>query len=393
MTQAPFFATGTTLQGIDDTSFSVFQALNDPLNPTLICGTLLFGLQGYLAVVMPLGELGNLALARGAKILTDQINAAVSFVASGSWTAGGEILCNVMLDDSPRSGPLNPRLAWKPVEGFGPDWRSDIWGVFDVVLEDTGGAPFIDLGLGLTFNFGIGAVAGHREELAVSFVVPAGPDWSVARAIKELQRTGNPIGSMEVAIQANLIDSFGRNLPDGVDIGVSATVLNSTIPLTPASGPITFAFSPDVVLAPGTYWSVIRQAVPYPVSLIDFVAWGQRRLFLNINRAAHRTGTSGTKDPLVPAGGVRLYIGNYPGHVDLHSDFLDREIGTDIVWNPIARSVGQSISTPDLSPLVQEAILFSGHETVSALCFTFRTVGETQTYRFATHKHATLRPP
>lgn len=392
MTAAPQLAVGTTLQGIDDTSFSPFQLINAPLAPTLVCGNIFAGLQGFVAVVIPLGEFGA-GLCRGANILTDLINAGVTFTANGTWTAGGTILCNVMLDDSPRVGPLDSRLAWKPVEGSGPAWRRDFSGAFDVRLEDTGGTPFIDLGLATSFNWGIRAIAGHREELACQFTVPAGPGWSVARAIKELRRFGVPIGSMEVAIQTNTADAEGHPMPDGVDLGVSAAVLNSTIPLTPASGPITYAFAPDVVLAPGVYWSILRPSVPYPISVVNFVVWGQRRIFLNPNPGSHLTGASGTKDPLVPAGGVRLDQGNFPGHADVALDTQPKEVGTDIVWNPIARVAGQSVSTPDLSPLVQEVILTSGHETASAICFTFRTVGETRTYRFASHDHATLNPP
>jgi hypothetical protein len=163
---------------------------------------------------------------------------------------------------------------------------------------------------------------------------------------------------------------------------VSAAVLNSTIPLTPGSGNITYAFSPDVVLPPGTYWLVLRPSgTPYVVNGIDFVVWLQARQFLGVG-GSHRT--------LV---GTRFDAGNFPGHYDVAVDTAAKQVGTDIVWNPIARVSGQTVSTPDLSPLVEEVIRNSGHETTSALCFTFRTVGETRTYRFAAHDHATLNPP
>ena len=388
MSQAPHLAIGTTLQGIDDASYSFFQLLSGPFNPLLVCGNIFLGLQGAVAVRIPLGETAGLA--RGAHILTDLINAGVTFVAAGTWTAGGTILCNVMLDDSPRgaaddglgeAGPFDSRLAAKPTAGYGPAWRRDASGIFDHRLEDTGGTPFVDTGLGNSGSFGIRAIAGHRDELAQVFTVPAGPNWSVARAILELRRFGAPTGSMEVAIQGSQSDGFGHIEPDGVDLGVSATVLNSTVPLSPASGPITYAFAPDVSLPPGQYWTVIRGNPTYPISVVNFIVWMQRRVF-GTSGGSHRT-----------LNGIALDVGNYPGHVDMALDFPAKEVGTDIVWNPIARVSGQSVSTPDLSPLVQEVILTSGHETAHALIFTFRTVGETRTYRFASHDHATLNPP
>lgn len=381
MTVAPQQAIGTTLQGIDDTSYSVFQNLNGPLNPTLFCGNIFLGLQGACAVRIPLGE--QLGLTRGANILTDITNCAVTFEANGSWTAGGTILCNVMVDDSPRQGPLDARLAWKPPGGSGPIWRRDFWGVFDQRLEDTGGSPFIDTGPGNSGSFAIEPIAGVREMMAHRFTVPAGPNWSVARAILELRRFGNPTGSLEVAIQGDQSDGYGHLEPDGVDLGVSAAVLNSTIPLTPASGPITYAFTPDVVLAPGNYWTVLRHSVAYVPNFADFIVWMQRRVFLGVG-GSHRQGAGR---------GLLLGQENFPGHADVSLDTAAKEAGTDIVWNPIARVAGQSISTPDLSPLVNEVCKTSGHETASALCFTFRTVGETRTYRFASHDHATRNPP
>lgn len=378
MSVAPQLAVGTTLQGIDDTTYSIFQLLNGPLATQLICGNFFLGLQSACVVAVPLGEL--LGLARGGTIENSLINAGVTMVANGTWSAGGTILVNVMLDDSPRAGPLDSRLAWKPPGGFGPAWRRDAWGVFDHRLEDTGGTPFVDTGPGTSGSFGIRAVVGQREELAQAFNVVGGP-WSIAREIVELRRFGNPIGSMEIAIQGSQSDGFGHIEPDGVDIAVSAPVLNSTIPLSPASGPIAFAFTPDVVLADGAYWAVIRSSVPYPVSVVDFVVWMQSRVFLGLG-GSHRT-----------LNGVRFDQGNFPGHIDVLNDVSAKEVGTDIVWNPIARVAGQTISTPDLTALVQEVILNSGHETASAICFTFKTVGETRTYRFASHDHPTFNPP
>jgi len=388
MTTAPQLAVGTTTQGIDDTSYSIFQLLNGPNAAGLVCGNFFLGLQAACAVVIPLGEL--LGLARGANIETGLTNAAVTFVANGNWTAGGTILCNVMLDDSPRhasedglgeAGAFDPRLAWKSPNGFGPAWRRDQWGSFGTRLEDTGGTPYMDNAPSTGGTFGMRTIAGKREELAQTFTVPAGPSWSVARAILELRRHGNPIGSMECAIQASQSNGFGRIEPDGIDLAVSAAVLNSTIPLNPATGQITYAFAPDVVLPPGQYWAVLRPSVAYPISLVDFVVWLQRRAFLNVG-GSHRT-----------LSGDRFDLGNYPGHVDVLNDLGAKEVGTDIVWNPIARTAGQTVSTPDLSPLVEEVIRNSGHETTSALCFTFKTVGETRTYRFAAHDHATRNPP
>lgn len=386
MTVAPQLAVGTTTQGIDDASFSIFQLLNGPLNPTLVCGNFFLGLQGACAVVVPLGELKGLD--RGANIETGLTNAAVTFTANGSWTAGGTISVNAMLDDSPRyavSPALDSRLAWKPPGGYGPNvWRRDSWGVFDQRLEDTGGTPFLDNGLGNSGSFALLPLAGLRARLGARFTVPAGPSWSVARAILELRRHGTPTGSMEVAIQGAGANAEGIAQPDGVDLAVSAAVLNSTIPLTPASGPITFAFAPDVVLPPGDYWTVLRPAVAYVPDFVNFVVWMQKRQFLGVGGSHFHT---------TPNFGRRLDGGNYPGHYDMSLDMAAKPAGTPIVWNPIARVAGQSVSTPDLSPLVHEVIRNSGHETTSAICFTFTTVGETRTYRFASHDHATLNPP
>ena len=385
MTTAPQLAVGNTTQTIDDTSFSVFQSIQNPHATTLIAGNFFLGLQGYVAVVVPIGELKGLD--RGATIETGLTNAAVTFRAAGNWTAGGTIEVNCMLDDSPRAGPLDERLAWKPPGGKGLNvWRSDGWGVFDQRLEDTGGTPFLDNGLGTVSTFAFEPVLGLRERMAGRFVVPAGPSWSVARAICQMRRFGNPTGSFEVAIQGDQTKSPSGtgNEPDGVDLGVSAPVLNSTLSNAAAGAPATYAFAPDVVLPPGTYWTVMRPSVPYVPNFVDFVSWMQKRQFLGVGGAHYHTDIARAK---------RLDNGNYPGHVDVHFDTLAKEAGTPIIWNPIARSIGQSISTPDLSPLVQEVIRNSGHETTSALCFTFRTVGETRTYRFAAHGHPTYAPP
>ena len=381
MTVAPQLAVGTTLENVDDTSFSVFQSLQNPQAPTLVCGNFFFGLQGYIAIRIPMGEF--LGLARGGNIETGLTNAALTLRSAGTWSAGGTIEVNCMIDDSPRQGPLDPRLAWKPATNFGPAWRPDAWGIFDQRLEDTGGTPFLDNGTG-TVAQALLPVADVRDRLAGRFVVPAGPGWSVARALLLLRRWGNPAGTVEVAIQGNSVDAYGRNEPDGVDLGVSAAVANAAITVAPGSSVHTFAFTPDVVLAPGTYWTVFRQAVPYVPNFVDFVGWLQRRQFLGIGGAHFHSGPVGDG----------LDTNNYPGHVDVHFDTLAKEAGSSIIWNPPASlAVGQTFSTPDLSPLVQEVILTSGHETASALLFTLRTNGETRTYRFAGNAHATLDPP
>lgn len=385
MTVAPQLAVGNTVQAIDDTSFSAFQSIQAPTATTLICGNFFLGLQGYIAIRVGMGEL--LGLARGGKIETGLTNAALTLRAAGAWTAGGTIEVNCMLDDSPRGGPVDERLAWKPTAGFGLNkWRSDGWGVFDQRLEDTGGSPFVDNGLGNVSSFAFLPVAGLRERMAGRFVVPAGPSWSVARAICRMRRFGTPTGSMEVAIQGDQTKSpSGTGMePDGVDLGVSAAVLNSTFSTAAAGADATFAFSPDVVLPPGTYWTVMRPSVPYVPDFTNFVSWMQKRQFLGIGGAHFHTALSVSS---------RFDNGNYPGHVDVHFDTLAKEAGTPIIWNPIARSSGQTISTPDLSPLVQEVILNSGHETADALCFTLRTDGETRTYRFAAQGHPSLAPP
>lgn len=387
MTTAPQLAVGTTLQGIDDVSFSAFQQLNAPFGAQLITGNIFLGIQGYFAVAVPIGE--QLGLARGATIETGLTNAAVTLRSAGAWSAGGAISIDVLVDDGPRggaddglgeSGDLDPRLAWKPPGGFGPAWRRDFWGQFDHRLEDTGGSPFLDTGLGGSGTFGLRAVAGHRDELAQPFTVPAGPAWSVARTILELQKVGAPTGSVEVAIQASQSNGVGGIEPDGVDVAVSAAVTCASIPAGP--GPITFAFAPDAVLSPGTYWTILRSAVPYPVSITDFLIWMQQRAFLGTG-GAHRTLT-----------GVRFDQGNYPGHVDVHLDTLAKELGPPIAWSPPASAgPGATFTTPNLSPLVQEVARRAGHETRHALCFTFRTTGETRTFRFASHDHATLAEP
>jgi hypothetical protein len=330
-----------------------------------------------------------LGLCRGATIETGLTNASVTFTADGNWTAGGEIRCNVMVDDSPRgsaddglgeSSSFDSRLAFKPDGGYGPSWRRDFSGIFDARLEDTGGLPFVDLGTATGGSFGLRSAVGLREEFGQIITVPAGPSWSVARALLRLRRFGNPIGSCEVAIQGSTTVD-GHLQPDGVDLGVSAAVLNSVAPLTPGIGQVTYAFAPDVVLAPGTYWVVLRPVVPYPESVVNFIVWGQRRVFL---------GPGGSHRTLLDS---RFGQGLYPGHADVSLDTAAKQVGTDIIWNPIARSAGQTISTPDLSPLVEEVVRTSGHETRHALTFTFRTVGQTRTYRFAAQGHPTRNPP
>lgn len=378
MTTAPQLAVGTTLQNIDDTSYSVFQNRNAPNSAQLVCGNIFLGLQGYCAVVIPLGE--QLGLARGGTIETALTNAAVTFRAAAAWAAGGTISVNCCLDDSPRAGPLDARLAWKPPAGFGPAWRRDFWGSFQTELRDPAAASLFLNGPSGVGVWGIRAVAGQRDELAQVFTVPGG-GWTVRDAIMQLRRFGNPIGSMEVAIQASQSDGYGHFEPDGVDIAVSAGVLNSTIALNPGSTFATFTFTPDVVLPAGDYWAVVRSTAPYPVSITDFIVWMQRRAFFNTG-GSHRT-----------LNGVRFGIGNFPGHVDVAQDLHAKPAGTAITWNPPARALGQSVTTPDLSALVQEVILNSGHETASALCFFFTTVGQTITYRFAANAHATLDPP
>lgn len=378
MTVAPQLSVGNTLQALDDTSYSIFQNVNAPNNIELVCGNIFLGIQGSFAVVIPLGE--QLGLCRGGQIETGLIAATVTMVATRNWTVGGQIQVNCMLDDSPRAGPLDARLAWKPPAGFGPAWRRDVWGTFKTRLEDTGGSPFIDTPASNNATWGIRAVTGHREQLAQLFTVPAGPSWSVARAIMQMTRHGSPIGSMEVAIQGDTTDGYGHAQPDGIDLGVSAAVLNSTIALTPGSTFVTYAFTPDVVLAPGNYWAVVRPSVSYPVSLIDFIVWHQNRAFFNIG-GSHRT-----------LNGIRFDLGNYPGHADVSQDLV-KTSGPSVLWDVPATSVGQTRSTPDLSSLVQEVILTSGHETASALCFTFVTVGETRTFGFRAHGHPSGSPP
>lgn len=377
MTTAPQLAVGTTTQVIDDTSFSVFQQINAPQLTELVCGNIFLGLQGYVAVVVPLGE--SLGLTRGATIETSLTDASLSFRATRNWAAGGQLLVNCMVDDNPRGQQLDPRLAWKPPGGFGPSWRHDSWGTFRTRLEDTGGSPFLDVGTSANAAWPLRQTVGERERLASTFTVAGGP-WSVARAILELQRTGSPSGSMEVAIQGSQSNGFGSQEPDGVDLAVSATVTNATIPTTPTL--TTFAFSPDVVLSDGVqYWCVLRPSVAYPVNGTDYVSWRQNRAFFNVGGAHYAPNA------------VRLSRGLYPGHVDVSLDTAAKEVGTPITWNVPARSIGQTVSTPDLSPLVQEVCLTSGHETASALCFTVRASGQTITYGFAAHGHPTLDPP
>ena len=213
MTVAPQLAVGTTLTQADDVSYSVFQNIIAPNATELVCGNIFLGLQGAFAVRIPLGE--QLGLARGGTIETGLTNAAVTMVATRNWTAGGTISINCMLDDSPRGGPLDPRLAWKPPGGFGPDWRHDFWGTFNTRLENLTGTPFISTAAANTNSWGIRQQAGRREQLAQLFTVPAGPAWLVARAIVQMRRFGNPIGSMELAIQTNAIDAYGRSNPSG----------------------------------------------------------------------------------------------------------------------------------------------------------------------------------
>lgn len=384
MTTAPQLAAGTTTQNIDDTSYSIFQNLNAPNGQQLVCGNIFLGLQGACAVVIPLGELAGLA--RGGQIEAGLVNAAVTFRAAAAWTAGGTINVNCMIDDSPRGGPLDDRLAWKPPGGHA-GWRRDLWGSFDTRLEDTGGTPFLDNGPSTVGSWGIRTLAGARDQLAQVFTVPAGPGWSVARMLAELRRFGNPPGSMEIAIQGDTtFPSYGGGTqPDGVDIAVSAPVACSSVAVSPGTTVATFSFSPDVVLAPGTYWAVMRSTLPYPVSVTDFIVWMQRRAFFNSGGAHLSTGDA--------TNAARFARGLYPGHVDVSQDMAAKPAGAAIIWNPPARSTGQSVSTPDLSPLVQEVILSSGHETASALCFVFTTSGETRTFRFAANAHATLDPP
>jgi hypothetical protein len=390
VTVAPQLAVGTTLVNADDVWFSVFQSITQPNATVLLAGNFFLGLQAYTAVRIDMGSL--LGLARGATIETGLTNAAVTFTAAGNWTAGGTITCTVVADTGPRglselvpngdtaAQQYDSRLAFKPDGGYGPAWRRDFSGVFDMRAEDTGGTPFVDTGVATTGSFGIRTVANLREQFAHPFTVSGGP-WSIARMRLRLRRFGNPIGSCEVAIQTDTSDGFGHVQPDGVDLGVTATVLNSVAPLSPGIGLVDYAFAPDLVLPDGNYWAVLRPVVTYPVSLTDFIVWGQRRVFL---------GPGGSHRTLL---GNRFGHGNYPGHADVHLDLAAKELGPAIVWNPVARSTGQVVSTPDLSPLVQEVVRLAGHETIHALIFVFRTSGETRTYRFAGNAHATFNPP
>lgn len=377
MTTAPQLSVGTTLAVEDDVSYSVFQNVIAPAATELVCGNIFMGLQGYVAVRIPLGE--QLGLARGGRIETGLTNAALTMRATRNWGAGGEISVNACVDDSPRAGPLDPRLAWKPPAGFGPDWRRDTWGTFRTRLEDTGGSPLIDIGTSTNASWAIRQTAGARERLAALFTVPAGPSISVARAILELAKNGSPSGSMEVAIQANSTDAYGRSIPDGTDLGVSSAVANSGIPAGPSN--ITFPFSPDVVLAPGSYWAILRPSTPYSVDGTNYISWRQNRNFFNVQGAHYSTNSA------------KFVRGNYPGHVDVALDLNAKAVGTAITWSVPATSVGQSRSTPDLSPLIQEVILNSGHETASAICIFLSTVSQTITFGFAAQGHPTLAPP
>lgn len=376
-------AIGTTLNFYDDTSFNVFQPLNGPAAQILTCGNIFLGIQGYMGLRFPLAEGPDpRSLGRGGTVLADSLLPQITLTAAGTWTAGGSISISMLLDDSPRDGPQDLQLAWKPPGGSGPSWRRDAWGVFDTRLEDTGGAPFIDNGVG-TLQVGMSIFTDLREELGARIVVPAGPSWSVARVINLMSRFGIPIGSTEVALQGNSVNAAGYDEPDGVDLGVSAAVANTpTIPLQPAGGNVTFAFAPDVVLAPGIYWVVTRPSVPYVADFTNFIAWKQKRVFLGVG-GSHRHG---------PAFGIGFDQANYWGVVDVFFDVTAKELPA-IIWSPPAAVFGDTIQTPDLSALIQEVITTSGHEATSAVGFTFKTVGETRTFRFASNEHATLAAP
>ena len=162
---------------------------------------------------------------------------------------------------------------------------------------------------------------------------------------------------------------------------MSQQVFNSTVPTPAGGGLMTFSFTPQVSLNPGTYWLVMRPAIPYPVNGGDFVLWLQHRAFFN-TQSAHMVSNDS-----------RFNQGLFPGHVDVYLDVNAKLAGTSIVWNPPATSIGQSRSTPNLSPLVQEVILRSGHETVDALCFIFQTTGQTRTFGFRAHGHPSGSPP
>ncbi len=375
-------AIGTTLNYWDDASYNVFQPLNSPANAVIWCGNIWLGLQGACAIRFPLAEGPDpRSLGRGGTVLTSALPADITLTAAGGWTAGGTISISMLLDDSPRDGPQDLQVAWKPAEGSGAGWRRDAWGVFDARLEDTGGTPFLDQGVG-TLQVGMSILGGLREELGAKFVVPAGPSWSVARVINKMSRFGTPTGSTEVAIQGNTVNAVGYDEPDGIDAGVSATVLNSAIPLQPTGGDVTFAFTPDVVLAPGTYWVVVRPSVAYVADFANFITWFQKRIFLGVG-GSHKQGATY---------GVGFDQSNYFGGVDIHFDVSAKALPA-ITWNPPAAVSGDTLTTPDLSSLIQEVITTSGHEATSAICFIFTTVGETRTYRFASNDHATLAAP
>lgn len=377
MTVAPQLAVGTTLANTDDVSYSIFQNIIAPNAIELVCGNIFLGLQGSIAVVIPLGE--QLGLCRGGQIETGLVSAALTMRATRNWAAGGQILVNACLDDSPRAGPLDPRLAWKPPGGFGPDWRHDFWGTFRTRLETTAGSPLLDTGTPTNVSWALRQTVGARERLAQLFTIPAGPSWSIARAILELQKTGAPGGSFEVAIQRDVTDAYGRGGPSGIDLGVSAAVLNSGIPAGPSN--ITYAFSPNVLLVPGSYWAIMRPSVPYAVDGVNFISWRQNRNFFNVESRHYSTGST------------RFVLGNYPGHVDVGIDMSAKAAGSAIVWDVPATAIGQSRSTPDLSPLIQEVILSSGHETASAICIFLQTVSQTITFGFAANGHPTLAAP
>jgi hypothetical protein len=383
---------GVTGNVADDTSFSVFQLANGPAGTVNVCGNFFLGLQASIAVRLPM----IVGPHRGARLETVLTQSSVAMVATSTWAAGGSININCMVDTGPRgasdsvpngdtapaSDQLDARLAFKPQDGFGPSWRRDYSGQFDMLLEDTVSTPFLDTGVATGGSFGIRTVVGAREEFSNRFVVPGGPSWSVARVLLRLRRFGAPTGSMEVAIQAEQSDGYGHLEPDGVDIAVTAAVLNSVPPLSPGIAQVTFAFTPDAVLPPGNYFLVFRPSgAPYPVSLVNFIVWGQRRLFV-ANAGSHRTSLGYFFDQAL-----------YPGHVDVHFDTLAKEVGSSIVWAIPAAVAGNLMVSPDLGPLAEEVIRNAGHETIHALIFTFRTVGQTLAFRFAGHGHGVYSPP
>lgn len=376
MTVAPQLAVGTAIVATDDTSYSVFQNLNGPNSTQLVFGNIFLGLQGAAAIRIAMGELKGLD--RGAKIDNSLINAALSLVRNAAWPGGDSATITVALDEQPRRLEEDSAMAMKKETDFGPAWRRDGWGQWDVQVRRPDTSTIVDLGTGV-LDVQLRPAVDRRLRIGQLFTIGVGE--TVRDVICRLRRYGTPTGSVELVLYPSESDGWSQIRPDeDSPIAVSGAVANATIPTTAGGTDVTFTFAPDVVLAAGSYWAVLRPSgTPWTESATDTIAFLQSRGFLFTGGSVYTAGN-------------RFDTFLYRGHVDVHFDILARA-SSGVAWALPAGAVGGTSPSPDLTSIVQEACLARSHETINALIFSITTSGATGTYRVAAATHPTRSPP